>query len=255
MAIAAASCINYSSTGAAIARQGRQSYDSATRWNDADRFIGSALDSITSDSQTTCDEKSIARMGYSMGNIAGMQYENSAKARYAAAGAIASAVAGSLGAVMGQVIVEAFNSANRWDDADRIASAGLTEVASNPNTTSLDKDLANLGLAMGNHKMQWENSAKARKEVAKALENTPNGNVGSILADVGHKAVAVSNRWDDADHMAGDALQAVISNPNSSQTQKSLARTALQQTSGGGITWENSAKTRDNALRNIASQT
>ncbi len=243
---------SYSNTGKALATQSRQSYENATKWSDADSFIGSGLQSIRQSENTTPSEKTLATMGFSMGAQQGMQYENSARARYAVAGVIASSVAGPIGAVMAQATLNAYSPVTRWNDADHVVEVGLKTIGANQEATQDDRDLANLGVSMGAQAgMQYENSAKARKVVTQAIANQSDAPIGTQLAKASVQAYETANRWNDADFISGAGLKAILNNPRASEVQKELAKSALDQTSVAGISYQDSAKARAATLLQI----
>ncbi|MBI3926877.1 MAG: hypothetical protein HY319_15175 [Armatimonadetes bacterium] len=157
------STVQYSPVGASLARGAARSYDAADRWDDADRFVGSGLQSIAASPDTTSHEKAIAELGWTMGNHSGMAYQNSAQARYAAAQAIASACPGSIGHVLAQVGIDAYGPANRWNDADAITGDALLAIADNPESSALQKQLARSAWDQTNvGGIRYENSARTR---------------------------------------------------------------------------------------------
>ena len=242
----------YSKVGVALAKQTSNSYGSATQWDDADRFVASGLKTIASSQSTTSAEKTIAKLGFDMGNHAGMNYDNSARAGFAAIKTIASSVGGPLGAVLAKTVGSAYGGADEWDDADRIVQTGLNTISQSPDVEQIDRDVANLGFAMGNFGgMEWDNSARARFAAIDVLQTSPTGETGDILASVALKAYGRADQWDDADNITGAGLKAIINNPKSSDLDKALAKATWEQTNQDGIQFESSARTRAAALRSI----
>jgi hypothetical protein len=244
---------NYSNSGKALATQARTSYEKSNKWSDADSFVGTGLQSIRQSDNTTVAEKSLATMGYNMGVQQGMQYENSARARYAVAGVIAGSVAGPIGAVMAQATLNAYGPATKWSDADHIVEVGLKSIGANSDATQNDRELAALGVAMGAQAgMQYENSARARNVVAQAIAKQSDAPIGNQLADASVHAYEVAKRWNDADFISGAGLKAILNNPRASEVQHELAQSALAQTTIAGITYQDSAKARAATLLQIA---
>jgi hypothetical protein len=108
---------------------------------------------------------------------------------------------------------------------------------------------------MGIHSgMQYQNSAEARDAVIQMIASNPTAPIPTLLASVTSQAVNGANQWDDADNIAGDGLEAILVNPHSSDVQKALARTVLNQTVGGdGLSWQDSTNARLSTLAQIAS--
>ncbi|MBI3926761.1 MAG: hypothetical protein HY319_14570 [Armatimonadetes bacterium] len=162
--------VQYSPVGASLARGAMRSYDASNRWNDADRFIGSGLQSIIGSGDVTAHEKAIASLGWSMGNHTGMAYQNSAQARRAAAQAIASACPGSIGHVLAQVGIDAYGPANRWNDADAITGDALLAITENPESSAAQKQLAHSAWDQTNvGGIRYENSARTRYQALQQI--------------------------------------------------------------------------------------
>ncbi|HEY4000008.1 MAG TPA: hypothetical protein VGO93_14130 [Candidatus Xenobia bacterium] len=171
---AAPAAVQYSQVGGALAAEAMRSYDGATQWPDADVFMGNGLNSILSNNDTTPDEKTIARLGWNMGNHGGMQYQNSAQARYAAASAIANHVAGSIGHVMAVVGMNAYSPANQWPDADAMTGDALLAISTNQQCTDVQRSLAKSAWDQTNvGGLQYTDSAQARYAALQQIAQQP----------------------------------------------------------------------------------
>lgn len=171
---AAPSTVQYSAVGAALAREAMHSYDVSNQWTDADQFMGSGLQSVMSSNDTTADEKTLAKLGWDMGNHGGMQYQNSAQARYAAAQAIAGAMPGSLGHVIATIGINAYGPANKWPDADAMTGDALLAIAGSPECSDVQRSLAQAAWNQTNvGGIQYQNSAEARYQALQQIAQQP----------------------------------------------------------------------------------
>ncbi len=243
--------VRYSQVGTALASSAVAASEQADRWDVADEYLGTTLQSIAGGSETTPDEKVLARMGIAMGKGPDMSWRNSTKARHAVASAIASSMPGPIGVVLAQVALTAANKADRWDNADHFAGEGLKAVRDDAQTSNLEKSVATLGLRMGNGEdMTFENAARAQGAALHAVAEGARGPAPRVLAQVALAAYEKANRWDNADHFAGVGLQAVVDDAEATAVQKELARNALVATRRD-VPYEGSAKARAQALKQI----
>jgi hypothetical protein len=117
----------------------------ARKTPDADYVLGAGLRAIGSDG--TDVDRAVGQLGYDLGNHGGLRYENSVKARLAAMAEIQAPSAGkNVGNRLAIVTHNAFSAANNWADADTFTNDGLTAIKQSPQTSLVQKTLADIAL-------------------------------------------------------------------------------------------------------------
>jgi hypothetical protein len=166
--------IHYSSMGSALAKTAIHSYQATDEWKSGDHILVNTFKTICQSPCTTADEKALATMALTMGSLDDISYENSARAGYAVASAIASAVPGPVGSVIANTALEAYNEIpddehQDWVASDHIAGAGLKAIKDNPAVPEAQAKCAAMALELTNSERPYSDSAKMRASALQKL--------------------------------------------------------------------------------------
>jgi hypothetical protein len=127
------------------------------------------LEAIANDSQTSEDQKAMASLGLAFGNHQ-MTNDDAAEARQTVLQKLSGPLDSSLTDALCEVTLDAYGS-KQYSSARAILKDGFEAILNNPNASADEKELARLGIEVGNGHMTDQAAATARRSVMRQLRD------------------------------------------------------------------------------------
>ena len=189
------------------------------------------FDSIISNSNITQDEKDIAGLGVKFGtHLDDIKDSSVAKARNEVLSALINPCGGSIGQVIAKVTYDAGVKTQYASEQRTVQQDGLEAIVSNSKTSEDEKALAQLGIKFGTHDIDIGdvNVTRARNVILKVLSNPVSDPISIVIQKVIDK-IEIGPATADGRTVTKDCLEVVISNPDTSEELKSLARHKIEE--------------------------
>jgi hypothetical protein len=142
---------------------GNKSYEAARM------MTKDGLEAIAQDSECSDDQKALAKLGLAFGDHH-MTHDDAAEARQTVLKKLANPITSSLTDALSEVSLEAYGN-KQYVAARAILKDGFEAVLKNPNATAEEKELARLGIEIGNGHMTNEAAATARRSIMQQLKD------------------------------------------------------------------------------------
>ncbi|MGV8119085.1 MAG: hypothetical protein AB2L14_04895 [Candidatus Xenobiia bacterium LiM19] len=220
--------VEYSNEGKLIAGTTKDVFDKVgMSWKTKRDIVSNGLNRIRNAEKTTRDEKSVAQMGVNFGNDY-MYNDQAANAMVSAVNTIASSMTGPIGVVLANTTLNAYSNHLDWKDARKILKEGLEKICANPNISSDEKSMANMGLDFGDDYMYNDQAARIQSAVVKTLANPPSGPIGQVFARTTINAYNSSSiEWKARRKIMEEGFDAIRENTGTSDDEKALAQMGL----------------------------
>lgn len=215
--------------GSVLANVTLNAYNSGSiEWKDARKILREGLEEIASNPNTSPDEKAMANMGLDFGNDY-MYNDQAARIQGEVVKTLINQPTGPVAQVFAKTALNAYNSGSMgWEEARKIMREGFDAIIKNPGTSDDEKVIARMGLDFGDDYMYNDQSARIQAEAMKAIANPPPGTMAQVLAKTSINAYnSGSMQWEAARKIMKEGFQAILNNPKSSDTDKTLAQMGI----------------------------
>ncbi|MHC9542670.1 MAG: hypothetical protein AB9903_24435 [Vulcanimicrobiota bacterium] len=241
--------------GSVLAKATLNSYNSGTiEWKDARKILKKGLETIASNPNTSNDEKAMANMGLDFGNDY-MYNDQAARAQSIVVKTLVDPPSGPIAQVLAKTTLNSYNSGTiQWKDARKIIKEGLEAIIKNPGTSEDEKAIARMGIDFGDDYMHIDQAARIRAAVVKEIAEPPSGTMAQVLAKTTLKAYdSGTMQWKEARKIMREGFQAIVNNPKSSDTDKTLAQMGIDVGKDSMYNQE-AAQMRSDIMQKIANQ-
>ncbi len=245
---------DYSPEGESLARQTTDVYDrSRGDWDQASRVATKGLRQIRDDDFTTSTEKDLANFGARLSGYVQADKSTIARMQRSVLGSIAAAVPGPTGQVLAQAGLQVIGyGSSDFKTGRTAANEALRMIVSSPQTDSREKDLAVLGMELGNDKMLNSEAMAMRRTVLNSLaRGVGSAPMPQVLAKATAEATVLNefSTWGAMNSATLRGLQEIHNHPDSTNRDRTVAQMGMQL--GEGLHPENSVQVRHAFLNQL----